>query len=62
MSRLPSGSAAVSRHKVTRFGSKPAAARVSRQTRTAIAIGSTAVGWGFTMTGLPVARLANIAG
>jgi hypothetical protein len=62
MSRLPSGSAAVSRHKVTRSGSKPSAASVSRQILTAIAMGNTAVGCGFTMTGLPVARLANIAG
>ena len=56
------GSALLSSAMVTRLGSKPAAARTCRNTRTVIAIGSTVAGWGLTITALPVARLAIIDG
>ena len=60
--RLPIGASMLSRHSVTRSGENPASASTSRQVRTASAIGRIAVGCGFTITALPVARLASMAG
>src|SRR5574344_118872 len=48
--------------RVTRLGSKPCSLSTSRTMLTVMAAGSTALGWGLTMTGLPVARAANRPG
>ena len=54
-----SGSSAAS---VTRWGSRPCSDSTSWQTCTVIASGSTAPGWGFTTTGLPVTSEAKRPG
>lgn len=46
----------------TRLGSKPASASTSRAILTVSASGSTALGCGFTSTGLPVASEAKRPG
>ena len=47
---------------VTRLGSRPFSFSTSRTMRTLIAAGSTALGCGFTITGLPVTSAANRPG
>ena len=59
---MPSGASGLSTARVTRFGSNPASASTRRATRTDSAMGRMPVGCGLTITALPVARLANIAG
>ena len=56
------GSLLVSSTMLTRLGSNPNCASTRRKARTEIAMGSTALGCGFTITALPVARLAIIEG
>ena len=59
---LPIGLALLSVAMVTKLGSKPAALSTWRNTLTEIAMGNTVAGWGFTITALPVAKLAIMDG
>ena len=62
MKACATGCSRVSVASVTTFGSKPNSLSTSRAIFTVIATGKMAMGWGFMIAGLPVARLANSAG